>query len=119
MPGAQITAWDRARVRLAAGAAGHALDALPLVELAEQHFLLRRDVLETQVIDTVGQAALDSDQARPRTILVGRLYGGEKRTSDLPGHHRPDRPDRPDRPVCGRTTHRGLTCMSCALALAG
>ena len=51
MPGAQITAWDRARVRLAAGAAGHALDALPLVELAEQHFLLRRDVLETQVID--------------------------------------------------------------------
>ena len=50
----QITGWDRDGVRLAAGASGHALDALPLEELAEQHFLLRRDVLDTQVIDTVG-----------------------------------------------------------------
>ena len=113
MPGAQITAWDRARVRLAAGAAGHALDALPLVELAEQHFLLRRDVLETQVIDTVGQAALDSDQARPRTILDGRIHRREKRISDLPGHHGLDRP------VRWSFADPGLTCMSCALALAG
>lgn len=52
---ADITAWDRDGVRLAPGATGLSLDALPLEELAEQHFLLRRDVLDTQVIDTVGQ----------------------------------------------------------------
>ena len=50
----QITGWDRDGVRLAPGATGVFLDALPLEELAEQHFLLRRDVLDTQVIDTVG-----------------------------------------------------------------
>ena len=52
---ADITAWDRDGVRLAPGATPLSLDALPLEELAEQHFLLRRDVLDTQVIDTVGQ----------------------------------------------------------------
>ncbi len=77
MSRARITAWDRARVRLAAGAAGHALDALPLVELAEQHFLLRRDVLDTEVIDAGGQAALESDfkPARGRS-LMGEITAG-------------------------------------------